>query len=644
MEITNFKGIEYFKLSPKGESVIVAADNALGKSTLADAYSWCLFGKDSQNQAAFEIKPRTKADEVVHGLEPTVRIILLKDGVSTTFKRSLKENYTKKRGTAQAVLTSNVTSYWVNDVPASMAEYQATIREIAEEKLFQSLTIPAFFHECLSWSERRNILLDVCGDVSDTDIIASHKDLSALGAALGNHTIDQLRKIKVAERVKINTELKAIPPRIDEARRGKEDTGTATKVELEDQLKKHLAEKKAGEDEKRNIENGGGIAEKVLELRGIEAQIQELKTQGKTASDDRDRENRLKVQKLEDERTEEAREGSRLSLLVKFAQTRGGEIEAKLNRLRAEFEQIKAQPFEHDPQCPYCGGMLPIEHQQKVFDAFNLKMSQDKEANRAQGKALKAELDEIQKTCAQALAAQELSDKRLSGLDQEIAKEEAVFTATPAIATVGVGLAAFLSQEEALKGIIAQLRAGNSDRVNDLAKDIYNIDTIIAETRRVIAQIDANYKVDARVRELEKQERDLSKQYEGVEEILFLIERFERTKVAMLNEVLSEKFDYVAFRMFSEQINGGLEPTCVATVDGISYPSANTAKKVNGGIATINGLAKHYDLYVPQWVDGCESVTEVRPSGAQQINLVKDSSFQKLTMLRRDQNQSLRAA
>ena len=56
LTLTNFKGIRSFTLEPQGEDVNIYGDNAVGKTTIFDAFTWLLFGKDSLNRADFEIK------------------------------------------------------------------------------------------------------------------------------------------------------------------------------------------------------------------------------------------------------------------------------------------------------------------------------------------------------------------------------------------------------------------------------------------------------------------------------------------------------------------------------------------------------------------------------------------------------------
>ena len=58
LKIENFKGIKSLHVDFDGKSVNVYGTNETGKTTIIDAFTWCLFGKDSLGQSNFAIKPR----------------------------------------------------------------------------------------------------------------------------------------------------------------------------------------------------------------------------------------------------------------------------------------------------------------------------------------------------------------------------------------------------------------------------------------------------------------------------------------------------------------------------------------------------------------------------------------------------------
>ena len=59
IKIENFKKVKQFELELNGDNVNIYGDNETGKTTLVDAFTWCLFGKNSQwlSDTNFKIRP-----------------------------------------------------------------------------------------------------------------------------------------------------------------------------------------------------------------------------------------------------------------------------------------------------------------------------------------------------------------------------------------------------------------------------------------------------------------------------------------------------------------------------------------------------------------------------------------------------------
>lgn len=62
MRLEDFRGIHHLELDLDGADVDVRGANGTGKTTILDAYLWCLTGKDSQGRTDCEIKRRVGKD------------------------------------------------------------------------------------------------------------------------------------------------------------------------------------------------------------------------------------------------------------------------------------------------------------------------------------------------------------------------------------------------------------------------------------------------------------------------------------------------------------------------------------------------------------------------------------------------------
>lgn len=218
LKLENFKGIKNLTIDFK-DTTNIYGDNAVGKTTIFDAYSWLLWDKDSLNRKDFAIKPYDKNGDEVHNLESVVEGDFSFDDTELNLKKIYKEVWTKKRGSTQAEFTGHTTDYYINSVPVKKREYNERIESALSEDNFNLLSNPLYFNQFLVKTERREILLSLIEDVKPEDIIAKNKDLEELD--LENYTVDELKKIAKDSARKINKDIESIPARIDELDKSK---------------------------------------------------------------------------------------------------------------------------------------------------------------------------------------------------------------------------------------------------------------------------------------------------------------------------------------------------------------------------------------------------------------------------------------
>ena len=164
-------------------------------------------------------------NQPIHNLETEVEGVLSVDGKVLTLRKVFAEKWTRKRGQAQAEFTGHTTDYFVDEVPVKKKEYEERIAELIDEKLFKLLTSPTYFNEQLHWKERREMVLDVCGDLTDEEVISANDSLKKLSGILEGWKLDDYKAILAGKRKKINSELEKIPVRIDEVNRSLPDIG-----------------------------------------------------------------------------------------------------------------------------------------------------------------------------------------------------------------------------------------------------------------------------------------------------------------------------------------------------------------------------------------------------------------------------------
>jgi len=627
LTLTNFKGIKSFTLEPQGQDCDVYGANATGKTTIFDGFTWLLFDKNSQNKKDFNIKTLDANGEPYHGLEHTVEAVLRVNGKLVTLKKTLTEKWTKKRGEAEKQFTGHQTEHWVNDVPVKAGEYQQFINGLIGEELFRLITNPMFFPS-LHWEKQRALLLAICGDVSDEVVIASDKDLSALTEILGDHSIADYRKI-VAERIKkLNDEIAKIPIRIDELSRSLGEEVDYSKVDAE------LSAKKA---ELQEIETYLLSASRVNEAwREKQAQVNQLysdlsKKRSQIELEANAENNKLQLEFSNIETQIKSLNGEIVSIeqQIELAQQRHKENATLLQGLRDEYTTMRAvtfvAPSVDDLTCPTCGQALPDDQSEAKIEEQRQKFEADKkrkmDANVAQGKKIK-EQD------AALIATLEIHESDLS------AKNELMQTLKEASETIRQQLEQptesidieshpeYQAIQQQITILEAEMDKPVEDTTSALLAQKQTITTEIERLNSILNNREVRAKTQERIKELNEEERKLAQQISELEGHKFLLEKFTKAKVALLEDSINSRFQTVTFKLFDVQINGGVVECCEAMVNGVPYADANRAAQINAGLDIINTIARHYGITAPVFIDNAEAVNELIPCDSQVIRLL----------------------
>jgi DNA repair exonuclease SbcCD ATPase subunit len=633
--LRNFKGIREFTLDARGANVNVYGDNAAGKTTLFDAWNWLLFDKDSENKSTgnFEIKTLRPDGSPIHNLEHEVEGVLLIEGRRTTLRKVYREVWTKKRGSAKSEFSRHTTDYFVDGVPVKKGEYEAAVASIVDEDIFRLLTDPRYFNEVLKWNDRRKILLEVCGDMTDDEVIASSPALAELPAILGGRTIEQHRKVVLARRKEINDELERIPDRIDEANRAKPDVSGYSEDELRakiDTLKIRIEEK---QDELRRIQNGGEIAEKEKRLRELEGELLAIKNELLAGTMDKLAAKRQELAELR-RRAEEADYGIQKSRqYIEKAEREIAALNTEAERLREEWRRVNAEQFDEstcgDANCPTCGQALPEEQvaaaRQKAEADFNRKKAERLEQINQRGKAVVAEAERYREAKAE-------HERTLFEL-QEVrgTRWEAVEAAEKELAELQAGMTnvsddpryiAKHQELETVKADIAALRSSNLGALDAVRLETAKLRNELEMFEQRFARFAIVRQQEARIAELEVQEKALAEEFERLEHELHLLDLFTRAKVDLLENRINSRFLMARFKLFNQLLHGGLEETCEVMVDGVPYGSLNNAARHNVGLDIIATLSEHFGVCAPIFLDNAESVTRPLPTPGQQIRLI----------------------
>lgn len=640
LALRNFKGIREFNLDLQGNNGAVHGDNEVGKTTLFDAFVWLIFDKDSQNKKDFAIKTLDSFGNVKHGLEHDVTGVISINGRLLTLRKVYYEKFTKKRGSASQEFTGHTTDYYIDGVPSQLKEYKECVDDIVKEDIFKLLTSPSFFNEQLHWEKRRKILLDVCGDITDGEVIASNSKLAKLPAILGDRSIEDHRKVIAAKRKEINEELEKIPVRIDESNRSIPDTDGLD----EDQLQRKITQLEAGleaqQDESNRIKSGGEVSVKENGIREIQGEMMDIKNRlqhdtSVKVSEKAAANYHLKgvIDSLELDASGKQRRIKRNSELIHIHNL-------DVEKYRKDWHEANRATFDHvhDDHCSACGQSLPEDQvkaaHEKALENFNRIKSEKLEGITVKGKASAVEVSRLEQESVALQDEIRISNTQIQAKQEESAElVEEIDKLQASIKDVGADPQYIKKQQEIddIQLQIKSLRESIQESVSVVQTEITKLRADIQLLQLDKAKFGQVKIINDRITALMSQEKELAAEFERLEQDLYLTEEFIRTKVSMLESKINSKFKFATFKLFEQQVNGGISEICETLGKGVPYSSGlNNAGRINIGLDIINTLSEHYQFSAPIWIDNAEAVTKLIDTIGQKICLVVSAADKKL--------------
>lgn len=655
LSLLNFKGQRDYTLNPTEHVTNVHATNGAGKSTICDAWSWLWTGKDAKGRADYEIKTNDTNNEPFHHLEHTVSVDMDVDYSNYKVSRTYKEKWIKPTGEEERKLDTHTTTFFWDGIPLTLKKDfdQRANQLFGSAEQFHLLSNPRFFLN-MEWQKRRKLLMELAGVTDDAilnKLSATSTDFANLIEELGKNNLDDFRKKLNAEKKTLKSKIEEIPVKIREATLAIPEEPDYEAIEKSIEIKnKELSEldlqlsdlSKAYESQAEEIKKQQSV---ILEK---ERRIAEIKSNTEIEVNQFNKDQSKELVKLQSDLTHLETTirslNSDQALVITKIHNKESEIEIQrelLDTLRTDYGNLNAiEMHEDDKHCPSCGSELSGEKLDNAVEKFNADKAQKLQANITKGKrekevieSLVAQLEELKKQ-KEAITFQ-IADKGAEAIglkeaiEAESNKEKQHYVASDLLEKNAEyqRLASEIDELKKQKGSIQQpdttelrqKKALISRDIDELKKQLYIKTT--AETQK------------KRIQDLESELKTLSQELATLEGKEFIADKFNRAKIEAIENGINGLFATIKWKMFKPLMTGGEEECCEALIDGTPYQAANNAAQINAGIECINTLSKHFDMYLPIFVDNAESVVELIPSESQIIRFVVDESCEKLTVM-----------
>lgn len=634
--LQNFKGCKNATYTFDGKNVTVCGANGSGKTTIFDAFTWLLFGKDSLDNAKFEVRPLDKDGKQIDNVEICVSTTLDIDGKEVELKKTQKQNWVKKRGTQNPVLQGNVNEYEIDGYPRSEKDYKEYINGIVSDDLFKMLTNPTYFPN-MPWKEQRATIMKFASDVSDVDLATEDSRFSGL--------LPEIEKAPSTDDIKNKyqkslTELKKkqieLPVRIDEQSKNKVDIDVAELELLKNSLIEQITDVKSKiADTDKQFAEYQTLSDGIMELKFAESDLVR-KANEENIKARREIEDKIADKKFLLRQTEKTVSDTRS--LIDYAMKNIQEFNADLNKARDEWNAEKERVFdENSLVCSYCGQEYPMDKKEQLRAEFESHKANELKSITDNGNLIKGRLDKEKETIER--LEEELVEHRKSllMLDNAITELENQLSELPtSIDVTGTEeYKAIQSQITEKEQAMSQMNSADEVR-KALNAELDDLQSQLIECEKKIAMSQKNIEIDDRICELQEEQRITAQKIADVEKMLYLLDEFIKYKLDKISDSINAMFDGISFKLFDIQLNGGVKEVCECTVNGVPYGSLNNGHRIIAGLQIIKALQKLYGAYLPIFIDNAESVNDFNlPDMDCQtifLSVPKLSSFQRQIM------------
>lgn len=644
LNLENFKGIRNLDVKFSNKTK-VKGQNAAGKTTIFDAFTWLLFNKNSAGEEKFNVRPLDKDGNRIDNVEIKVVAVLDVDGKEVELSKVQKQNWVKKRGTDTVTLQGNVNTFEIDGYPKSESDFKTYVSGLAQsEDMFKMLTNPQYFSS-LKWKDQRDILMKLISDFSDVELAKTDAKYAPL--------LDELEKAPSTDDIrskfsKALTEWKKkqaeIPVRIDEAEKSKVDVDVA-----EQELAKADLTRKIAEIDGKIANSGSAIGD----LQSREMQLQfDMSGIMQTMSGELS----AKRRKLDDAIFDAGKKTDDLSNQIKIAENQIklnerdiANADAERKDLGVKYNTEKAKMFDETSYqfdeskwvfddsttvCSLCGQKLPDDKIEQIKTDFETrkanakadaeeKLKADKasfeadkktELNRlitlgTEKKNLITELTEKNAELQQSIESLKKQEQETLAQKEELSKqlsqlpEEADYSQNEEYAKLK-------AEHDEILAKIEKLESDGADSVVDeLKAEKSDLQAQLNEVNAIIAKVSMNVEIDERIAELQEQQKEIGQKVADQEQMLYLLEEFIRFKLDKISDSINSHFKTVNFKLFEMQLNGGMKDCCECTVNGVPYSTLNSGHRIVAGLDIIRSLSELYGVSVPIFVDNCEAVS-----------------------------------
>lgn len=600
--IKNFKGISELHLDFTNKRNILEGENGIGKTSVLDAITWCLFGKNFADEKQFKIKPIIGGEEKEDLVTSVVLII----------------NDTK----LERIWNNSTTTIKVDDVKFGVTEFNNYLRDkfLITDEEFKALSNIDYIPN-LHWKDLRSLIMGLVGEIKNEEVFAKG-DFELIQDKVVSVGIEKTAEDIKTSKSELSNEIKILQGNIDQ-----KNTDIQQLV-IDEEEQKRLEERK--EEIKSQIDTFNSLKDKKARQDEEVTKLSRAKDNLKTNISVRDilfkdndeyqktynnsnidveiiRENQIKEKNNQIDSIN--RDIERLDLEKSTLIADREELKGKYD------EEVKREIKVENSRCTACGQALPEERIKEVLE--KLKEESKIKANGYVAKAKEkltrmSEIDVVINSYKEKISQikEEIDEIKIKEIDPtqespiQIQMRNNIERNKEKIEALEMEALEIEKEITKLEEIIEKHEVIEIEDTSSLQNELEEITKklAISDTLKIFKE---------QLKKLEDKyakKLDEKKILNDKEQQLIL---FNNTRAEMLKERVKHNFKLADFITQEETKDGKLIETFKIAIDGIEYNALNTGHKMLVALDLIDNIQRMKDKRLPILIDGLGELTRL---------------------------------
>lgn len=580
IKIENFKSIDLLE-TKFGEKTLVYGANETGKTSFADAISWCLTGKNSLGDSQFNFVPIEKS-----GVSPSVTLEIGIEDKGNVNHTILQRVYQAKQNKSKEYTGEYQTVCYVNKLKVGVKEFEGLISiHICDSEIFRLIHDVRYFTENIAtngrerpWEAQRRLLFSIIGVKADIDFARSKKRFEPILEGLQKYdTASQYLNYLKSEEKRLVDEIRYHNARIESSRSLLEDN-----EDCDEDIDSKIAELRKNVDELDNQ-----IEEDAKRLR--EERDKKLAELNSIYNE--------KVAEFNKKQEEYSKKLNELNKRRKVLSENNLYLHTALSETKIDLKNAQEDYANINIQCPTCGQYMPtemVEEKKNELESLIKELQEKVDRISVDGKNTERELSEVEK---------ELSALTAPTYPEELRDIQEQITDTRMMETTSAsGRLIAKMREQLIENLNTLIKKQSTFEKNkNIKKQIASIETLVSEL------------LDSRAEN---------------SRMMDLVKEFIDAKCKYAEKKINELVLGVEFKLFRKnKTNEEIQSCCDLYWNGTPYASLSYSTKFIVSMNIALAFQKHYKVEMPILVDNAESINFSDDIPTQSILLVKREEY-----------------